>query len=153
MQVSTITPKKIREIFEVRKMIEPAALYEYMDKLDTEWLKGIREDFNVIIDKNSPNLEEEIRSQAEIDNKFHRTITDLCDNEYINSLYDSMFAYINIMRIEVSHNVERFNESNKEHIDIIDYIFDGDKDEARKILAEHLDKSYKQAIFDMCGLA
>lgn len=141
VEVSTISPKKIREIFEARKMLEPEILRLNMDKLDRDWLLDMREKFSVTINPQLPDLEKEIIEQANIDNQFHREITDLCENSYIDRLLDSMFDYLTMIRISVSHNVERFNASNKEHLVILDHILNGNGEEAKKELYIHLENS------------
>lgn len=141
VEVSGISPKKIREIFEARKILEPELLWQNMDKLDREWLLEMRKKFSVIIDPDSENLEKEIIELANIDNQFHRIITDFGENSYIDRLLDSMFDYLTMIRITVSRNVERFNASNKEHIVIIDYILEGNREAAKKEMYEHLENS------------
>lgn len=141
VEVSTISPKRIREIFEARKMLEPNILFDHMEQLDQAWLMDMREKFSAFIDQESTGLEAEIVELANIDNQFHRVITDLCENSYIDRLLDSMFDYLTMIRITVSHNVERFNESNKEHLVIIDKIINGEKEDAKREMYLHLDNS------------
>lgn len=148
VEVSTISPKKIREIFEARKMLEPEILRMNMDKLDRDWLTDMRRKFSITINPQSPRLEEEIVELANIDNQFHREITDLCENSYIDRLLDSMFDYLTMIRITVSHNVERFNESNREHLIILDHLLNGNGEEAKRELYVHLENSLNATLLN-----
>jgi len=145
-EVSSITPRKIRELFQVRMIVEPSILRADMDKLDMNRLREMQKQFSKHIDENSPDLYDEIIELADIDNEFHRMITDLCDNSYIDRLIDSLFDYQRMIRIIVSHNVDRFNESNMEHVILIDAILEGDRDTAHRLLTEHLSNSLEATL-------
>ena len=145
-EVSSVAPRKIRELFEARMLIEPAILKAEMEKLDMDRLREMQQLFSKHIDKDSPDLDDEIIELADIDNEFHRMITDLCDNSYIDRLIDSLFDFQRMIRIIVSHNVDRFNASNIEHVKLIDAILDGDNEKAEKLLTEHLSNSLEATL-------
>lgn len=145
-EVSSITPRKIRELFQVRLLVEPSILKTEMDGLDMDRLREMQTEFSKHIDKDSPTLYDEIVELADVDNEFHRMITDLCDNSYVDRLIDSLFDYQRMIRIVVSHNVDRFNESNMEHVKLIDAILDGDCETACDLLTEHLSNSLEATL-------
>lgn len=145
-EVSSIAPRKIRELFQARMLIEPAILKAEMGKLDMDRLRQMQKEFKKHIDKDLPDLYNEIVELADVDNEFHRMITDLCDNSYIDRLIDSLFDYQQMIRIIVSHNVDRFNASNAEHVKLIDAILEGDRETAQRLLTEHLSNSLEATL-------
>lgn len=141
IEVANVSPKKIREIFEVRRILEPDILYSNCELLDKEWLLEMKEKFNIHVDENTQNLEKQIIESSELDNYFHKKIVESSNNSYINKLKNSVFAYLAMICVITSHDVKRLNESNREHIEIIECILDGKKEEARDKLRKHIEVS------------
>lgn len=149
VEVANISSKKIRDIFEVRKLLEPEILYNNMDKLDKEWLLEMKSQFSVHVEKNDPQLEKTIIGLSDADNDFHRTIIEACDNSYINKMLNSIFAYLAMICVITSHDVNRFNESNREHVEIIECVLNGKKDKARDKLREHIEMSLDMTLLNL----
>ena len=149
VEVVNISPKKIREIFEIRMMIEPEILYTNMEKLDRKWLMEKREFFSMSVDKDSKNLKEIIIESAVADDMFHKRITDLCENSYIDRLVNSVFDYLAMIRVITSHNIDRLNASTKEHVKIIDCVLNEEREEAKEKLYNHIKTSLDETLLDL----
>ena len=72
IEVARISPKTIRDIFEIRSILEPVALRKRIDKLDKDWLRDIRDQF---VRYNGDDIEsiskEDAIHLADLDNQFH----------------------------------------------------------------------------------
>jgi len=144
IEICSFSPKKVRDIFKARVLLEPPILYEYMDQLDQEWLLSMKKAFAPFtVNAREEDQRKEIVAQANVDDEFHRIIVGLMGNSYLNRLMDSFFDYLTMIRIAVSHNTDRYNESNLEHVALIDAILAGDREDARDKLKIHIDNSLK----------
>ena len=133
--VREFTEKEIREIFEVREMLESYAirhLNKQWSQEEIEVLKTYREDFNRLY--NEGNLDEYIV----VDSRFHRFLVACTGNSILLDLYQKVRNMNMLFRIMSLSTKERFDESLKEHVSIIDNLLKGNSSEADLINRVHL---------------
>ena len=60
----------------------------------------------------------------------------------------SLVDYLNLIRV-TAWSADRYQTSNREHIDILDAILEKDVDRACRLMEEHIQLSYQEAIHTM----
>lgn len=148
IEIARISPKTIRDIFEIRSILEPVALRKGIDKLDKTWLRDIRDQF---VRYNGDDIEsiskEDAIHLADLDNQFHIGLIRVMGNRYADNLMQGFVDFLVLIRSTVTtSDIPRFQDSNKEHIEIIDFILAGDVEQACQKLSEHIRISYNEAI-------
>ncbi|NLC40453.1 MAG: GntR family transcriptional regulator, partial [Clostridiaceae bacterium] len=76
MEVARISPKRIKDIFEIRYLIEPQILRMGFDKIDRSWLSSMREEFLHYINNGLDLSREDTIRLSELDNELHMGIID-----------------------------------------------------------------------------
>jgi DNA-binding GntR family transcriptional regulator len=145
--VARISPKSVRDIFEIRSILEPEALRKGASKLAGEWLREMRDRFAGHSNETAPISREDAIKLADLDDQFHSGLIGTMENQYANGLMRSFMDYLVIIRSTVTAtDTSRFRESNEEHIKIIDAILAGDVELACERLSEHIRISFDESI-------
>jgi DNA-binding GntR family transcriptional regulator len=125
--VRSYSDRDIEEIGEARLMVESYCLSNYFDLIDRKTLKDIY-DFM----ENFPGtaLDEYIGK----DFNFHNLIVESSKNDFIINFYRSLQEKIHFF-MSIQEDLDTFRA---QHLQIMQYIFSGDKNKATKILREHI---------------
>lgn len=138
--VSNISLRDIKEVYEFRIILECASINEIknIDKSKLEYWKNY---FNKAILK-AQNLNEYSTDELEnedSDKLFHEDIISFLDNKLVSK--EITLLMDKSARIRYTSNIKNINryiESLKEHIAIIDALIRDDKSSAQKLMKEHL---------------
>ena len=140
LRVTSITPDTIREIHDIRLLIEPYAILNARRPMSKERLLNYMNIFN-------NSYGEEYRSRLySTDTDFHMDIVLQSDNSLLCDYYRSMqpqFERISNLCGEALR--ERLFISNKEHLDIILALLQDDTEKAVQALNTHLKLSREAA--------
>lgn len=138
--VSNISLRDIKEVYEFRIILECASINEikHIDKSKLEyWLNY----FNKAILK-AQNLNEYSTDELEnedSDKLFHEVIISFLDNKLVSKEITLLMDKSARIRYTSNiNNINRYIESLKEHITIIDALIRDDKSSAQKLMKEHL---------------
>lgn len=142
----TIIPKKgsyvaglnhldIKQIYEIRSLLEPYAIQKYGYRIPRETFLHFRELF-LTLSKDGRE------SDYLYDDQFHMTIINAVDNPYLRRSYQTT-ADINYRFRIISGEKDHLNihKANREHIAIIDACLDQNWDLARQLMINHLESS------------
>jgi len=136
-----LTPKQIKDICEMRKLLESFALKKSIDRIPFEEMKEVR--------VKSLRLKEEKMNHGklrelfdETDEKLHRLIIEKSNNVLLKDFTGRTHNLIGITR----HLNERISEAIEEHIRIVNAILDKDLDKAKSELRNHLDNVEKEIL-------
>ena len=136
-----LTPKQIKDICEMRKLLESFALKKSIDRIPFEEMKEVR--------AKSLRLKEEKMNHGtlrelfdETDEKLHRLIIEKSNNVLLKDFTGRTHNLIGITR----HLNERIGEAIEEHIRIVNAILDKDLDKAKSELRNHLDNVEKEIL-------
>jgi DNA-binding GntR family transcriptional regulator len=152
--VASISPKSVRDIFEVRSILEPIALRKGISKLTRKWLCEMRGRFAEHTNEATPISHEDAIKLADLDDQFHTELVGTMGNQYASSLMRSFIDYLVIIRSTVTTtDTLRFLNSNDEHIKIIDAILADDVELACERLSEHIRISFDEAIHTILDLS
>lgn len=136
--VSNITSKEIRDIFELREIIEGFAVRRSMEHLnedDYSYLEDIIHKMNLAHEQN------DILNILELDMEFHGFFYRRCDNHMILELWNRM--RIKVMRFMAISNRHYSTDGLADwHLRLVEVLRSGDTDLAEQTFIEHM-HSYK----------
>jgi DNA-binding GntR family transcriptional regulator len=135
--VSSITAKNIKEVYQLRRIIETTSLELAQGYISDEWLLGMKKKFE--------DKPEEIKEEEEVKNyfinldwEFHSYIIKMCRNSLLVDIMENIWNHTQRMRILTYNIEERYSISTKEHLEIIEYLLERDLDKATQALGKHL---------------
>lgn len=146
IEIASISPKSIHDIFQVRLLIEPAILRANYMNLDKSELVDYRTQFEAYGNCNTLSMEQSLQL-SQLDHQFHLYLTASMDNKYATHMMNIFVDKLTLIRSAVSINAKnRFFISNQEHLQIINDILDGHIDQACDELQNHIEISYEEAV-------
>lgn len=129
-----LTPKQIKDICELRKLLETFALERSISEIKKAKLERLHQESLELKEKNfSKGTERKKFDQA--DEEIHEMIIENSRNEFLKDFTERIHNLIALTR----HLNERIKEANEEHLKIINSILHQDLERAKKNLQEHLD--------------
>ena len=142
-EVADITEKSLRDVLEVRKALEELSVQLACEKIteeEIEELKRVAERFKDTLD------DQDVTKIAEADVAFHDIIYTATDNQklilLLNNLREQMYRY----RVEYLKKEEAYPQLIAEHEELIDNISKRNKEEATRIMCEHIDNQVATVI-------
>lgn len=138
--VTTLNLQAINELFQARYILEPESLKLAIDYLDTNYLKELQSKFFEEI-KN-----EDYKSLHKLDYEFHNYINHNCTNRYIRQALDSVSDNFQRVRTQNFYQKERTIGGAEEHLEIIDFIINGNVKLAQEALMKHISATEKYYI-------
>ena len=142
-EVADITEKSLRDVLEVRKALEELSVQLACEKIteeEIEELKRAAERFKDTLD------DQDVTKIAEADVAFHDIIYTATDNQklilLLNYLREQMYRYL----VEYLKKEEAYPQLIAEHEELIDNISKRNKEEATRIMCEHIDNQVATVI-------
>ncbi len=135
--VSEITEDGIREIYEIRKIIEPSIIRLHGNAIDADRLRALLDRI-----ANRPEGVTDYAEDFEVDDELHAMLILASGNAKLISMCDQIFNHIHRLKVFVGltaqQNVPR---SREEHAEIIERILEGDFEKASHSMLSHLSNS------------
>ncbi len=138
--VSEITPEGIRDMFNLRNLIEPYAIREFGGNFKKDQLiyylnlfsgKYSNDDYQIVFDS---------------DVQFHTDIVRLTGNAFLCAFYDSLQKLLSRITLICGVSVtDRVEKSNQEHVEIVLSLLKDDKESAVSMLETHLKEARESA--------
>ena len=125
---------KIRELIEIRKILELGALRLIIEKqvpLDIVQLKEINEAYYRTIENNEDT--------KKFDRIFHQSLIKATENDTFYNFSEIIHEYFDLVKIDLAENKEALITSYKQHGEIMDAIRDNDLFHAHNVMTEHFD--------------
>lgn len=135
-EVAEITEKSLRDVLEVRKVLEELSVELACDRITKEQLKELEkaaEEFKEILKS------DDITEIAEADVHFHDIIYQAADNQRLTQLLSNLGEQMYRYRIEYLKNPDVHEKLLSEHEEIIKNIRERKKESAVRIMCEHID--------------
>lgn len=134
--VSAFTEQDVREIFQVRMLLEPQGLVQLEKTGDAAQRAKITSFFS---DYKHPVNPDCYSAYFKHDDEFHKSIVECSDNRRISHFYENIENHINRGRHFLYGSAAgRVDETLGEHLAIVEAVAEQDFDKARKALLEHL---------------
>jgi DNA-binding GntR family transcriptional regulator len=129
---SGITNNDIEEIFELRVILEVAAIDHSVKNLNDEVLFNIRQEIT--------NLDTDLDKENYfgLDRDFHQKIIDSMHNSRVSKVFSQLSKQIGYLRRLSSNMVDRLSRSKQEHLNIINALIAHDSELARQYMILHL---------------
>ena len=129
-----LTPKQIKDICELRKLLESFALKQSIDQIPRNRLDELRE--KTLELKNEQLPQKELRDKFDrTDEEIHKLIIQNSSNEFLKDFTERLHNLIALTR----HLNKRIQEANKEHLKMLNAMVDRDLQLAKRELETHLD--------------
>jgi DNA-binding GntR family transcriptional regulator len=138
--VFPLTPDDIEEIYEIRKSLELLALSFSIDRISLTELGKLRK--RMVNIKSRGDYMEALSSDVEL----HSLLVESSGKRRLSSMLRQLLHLMRKFRSIGFHEQELLNRVTTEHIDLIDALTARDREKAKKILSDHLDRSKESAL-------
>jgi DNA-binding GntR family transcriptional regulator len=147
--VAPFGPQQLREIYQIRRVLESEAARHAAEHVDLGTLKRIRERTQQLLQDpaRSADLSEEL---LDLDQKFHELIACSCGSERLCAeirRYWTLARSIGEAVGNLSHTQDR---SLAEHARVMDAIVVSNNEEAAQAMADHIDRGLEAALVALC---
>lgn len=135
-EVADITEKSLRDVLEVRRALEELSVQLACDRITEEEIQDLEEaakEFVKILKS------DDITEIAEADVRFHDVIYRATDNQKLIQLLNNMGEQMYRYRVEYLKGPEVHKKLIEEHEEIICHIKKHEKEQAVKIVCQHID--------------
>lgn len=133
--VIKLTKKDLKEIYDLRILLESYAIDTAIEKMDPTKLKKIYRDFERLRGTNNSKRRE--KESLKTDEGFHLEIVRNCDNKRAQELFYRIYDFARIS--QKMH--KRIDQDIDEHTAVIKALLDKKKEEARRLLVQHLENA------------
>jgi DNA-binding GntR family transcriptional regulator len=135
----------LRQLFEMRRLLEPYAARQAATGLDQETLIRLAELCDAMRDSGRATQArddrfEDYKDFAEQDAEFHRLIAAHAGNSLLGDAIGRLRAHTHQYRIYFRHGV--VDDTSKEHQEILEALRAHDADRAEQAMSQHIDRSY-----------
>ncbi len=138
IRVNRVSLNSIRELFEVRFLLEPEAVLRYGNRIqDQEYARFIQ-----LFQRADLSIQE----LFDLDQEFHKTFITASGNRYYQSIYATIADQVNRYRV-LSADRNRMEEAQGEHYEIAACCIRGEWEKASKAMLLHVENS-KLALVD-----
>lgn len=142
--VVSFTADDVREVAEVRELLEAFAVRKAIERATPEMLARLR----AIVEECQPFVEiRDQRSFNRLDVEFHRLIVQTSGNRRLIRLFEMLHDQFQIIRLRVVQARGRPRVPHGEHVQIMAAIVAGDASEAERLLCWHI----RHAASDLVG--
>lgn len=129
-----LTPKQVKDISEMRKLLENYALEKSLKKISTEELESLKEK-SLKMKKNGQSDEALRVMFDETDERLHGILINEAENALLKDFAERIHNLIGLTR----HLNQRIHAAIEEHIELLEAMINNDLQKAKKALNIHLD--------------
>ncbi len=135
--VSELGIQSVRELFEARHTLEPIILQKAFSNLDFDVLIGYKKAFDKgLEDKDYPRLHQ-------LDYEFHNYIHSCCQNSFLSKTMATLSDQFQRVRTQSFYSKERTENGAHEHLQLIELIMQGKREQAAAFLDKHIGNTEK----------
>jgi DNA-binding GntR family transcriptional regulator len=147
--VRRVTPHEVREVCQVRRLLECEATRSACGRIDLAELHALQTDlkrFNAVKGTPGPNFIAEARA---LDSRLHDLIADSCGNAFLAQEIGRLkilfraFRDVSWERDEARNDFHRLAEESGEHLAIVEALLAGNAREAARAMARHIRSGLK----------
>jgi GntR family transcriptional regulator, rspAB operon transcriptional repressor len=144
--VTRISPRDVRETFEVRAALEGKACQLLSGKISQPLIRHLRELNEAMFADNLDML-----THAKLNNEFHRLIVEHTGNQKLLKMYSELNAQMQIARVHFRSVTWRSRGPRvvEEHDAIVDAMIENRPEDARRVMEEHIAEAMNRLIEQM----
>lgn len=133
----------LNDIYNVRMSLETLALKTSIKNINLVQIEKMRTEFNEKLEEYKKMKYLSPLEIAELDAKFHALIINNCNNNYIVKLMNLITTQANRYKLQAYTYTDTFEESVRQHLEILKHIEDDNYEEAAECLEKHIKWSYR----------
>ncbi|WJY22569.1 GntR family transcriptional regulator [Fontisubflavum oceani] len=146
IQVADVTLRFIREAFQLRSILELAAVPDYCEFHQDKAEVTLR-DTNDVLQRAQKEASAEVLSQAvDVDWRFHDELVGAINNELVEETYQINAVRLRLIRTNIRLSAKRVFGALEEHIAILEACARGDAEAAQSKLSDHLSVAMQRAM-------
>lgn len=135
--VQEFSDRELIEVYKCREVLEVLAIKSAMENIDDSGIEKLER----LVEESK--LTENLSEHVEINSAIHNTILEYARNEMLSNLLGQLKDVIYHNRNMSSYNEKRRNEIYDEHIQIVNAIKSGDKNQAQVAMELHVNNGYE----------
>jgi DNA-binding GntR family transcriptional regulator len=147
--VRRVTAKEVRDILQVRRVLECQATRSACGRIDLGELHALADDLRRLMAVSAESLGDFIQKARGVDSRLHDLIANSCGNEFLAKELNRLkilfraFRDITYRRREERNDYRRLAEETGEHLAIVEGLLAGDAQEAAQAMARHIRSGVK----------
>jgi DNA-binding GntR family transcriptional regulator len=146
IQVADVTLRFIREAFQLRSILELAAVPDYCE-FHQDKAEATLRDTNDVLQRAQKEASAEVLSQAvDVDWRFHDELVGAINNELVEETYQINAVRLRLIRTNIRLSAKRVFGALEEHIAILEACARGDAEAAQSKLSDHLSVAMQRAM-------
>ena len=146
IQVADVTLRFIREAFQLRSILELAAVSDYCE-FHQDKAEATLRDTNDVLQRAQKEASAEVLSQAvDVDWRFHDELVGAINNELVEETYQINAVRLRLIRTNIRLSAKRVFGALEEHIAILEACARGDAEAAQSKLSDHLSVAMQRAM-------
>jgi DNA-binding GntR family transcriptional regulator len=127
------------ELFEMRMLLEPAAVAKAADRIGPAELEALAEDLAAMRDVHDLSSRQTRQRFLDHDAHFHDRIAQACGSTLMRQMLDRLHAHAHLYRLHFQEDLAA--ETCREHARILEALRDHDSDTAEAAMRSHLRRS------------
>ncbi|QAY72891.1 GntR family transcriptional regulator [Agromyces protaetiae] len=134
-RVTEVSDEVLRELVEVRRLLEPPAMRRLAQQFPQERLADLRHVAEQIVAGAESG---DLRAFLNADVEFHLTLTRMVGNELLTDLVEDLRSRTRLVGLAAMHESNRLGEWAVEHLELLDLLAGGDADGAYGLMHRHI---------------
>jgi DNA-binding GntR family transcriptional regulator len=142
--VHHLTAREVREMCQVRRVLECAAVRRACGRIDTDALAEIAEDIRRLTARPREAVAVTIRQARTVDSRLHDLISASCGNAFLAKEISRLtilfraFRDVAWEREQARNDLRRIPEEAKEHLAVVEALLAGDRAGAARAMGRHI---------------
>lgn len=136
-----LTLKDVKNIYEVRMALELIACETAIDRITDDEIKAVRESLITLLERDKAGEPIDRMEFSKLDGQIHDLIVKRSNNSYIKILMDQIYFHVDRYRIISFHVSLNMEESTRQHLELLDCLYDRDLKRLKERLSKHLEWS------------
>jgi DNA-binding GntR family transcriptional regulator len=147
--VRRVTAKEVREICQVRRVLECAATRNAIGRIGLGELRDLAQAIKKLRSIKTPSAARFIDEARAVDSRLHDLIASSCGNTFLANELGRLkilfraFRDVSYIQHEARNDYPRLAEEANEHLAIVEALLQGDRHEASRAMARHIQSGVK----------
>jgi DNA-binding GntR family transcriptional regulator len=143
-------PQQLREIYQIRRVLESEAAFHAPQHVDLGTLRRLRERTAGFLSDPSRNAASLYDDLLDLDQRFHELIASSCGSERLSEEIRRYWTLARSIGEAVGNASHTQDRSLAEHARVMDAILANKPDEASQAMADHLNRGLEAALAALC---
>ncbi|MBL4766526.1 MAG: GntR family transcriptional regulator [Rhodobacteraceae bacterium] len=150
VQVSEITYRTIRSAYQMRSILETAAIKAFVQTAEDEQIMELIDAVEVIIARSRDTSDADFIAEAvDTDWKMHEAFVDSMRNDIVSESFQINHSRIVLFRLNNRFSHDRLGSAMREHLSILECCLKRESDAAVNLLCEHISTSKKNTLAEL----